>query len=577
MTGDEHGAREPEGLELHVMAPCPHCGGQNPWELSQRLSRCAFCDSLLWWPYPEDAIPHFVAADRASEPERLADVLGIYDALRVQASLAAQLERKDESQSLGNPLDDPRLPPLHEIREGRRHLFEVLEDYVVHAPYLMASMVLAYHTLGRTRPQGRKAFRTLCFSCEEFFPAYPPPWDFRDKGLWLGRRELRPLADADLRSGSFIAPRDVHQDDEEATRRYLKRRQILEADLDVMDFRGTVAASHRWWVYRPYHCLLAKTPDGIAWHLVDGQFGTIAGWPTAEEVDYLLAGRWKKLGLERATGGSIHILPSRCPECGWDLRLSPKGLLQLCNVCGRLLEASPDGLRPAPYGTLAPGSLPWAAAEESGGVAWLPFWVLRGSWTVGGREVQDWIEAVRALAPTLSGARGGLPESLRTFYVPAFPSWTLEGYDAWAFACAAELTLAGPEPSDERLVQHRELRPEDRVVLPTVEQTSAASLFPETLPSYLPVPAQVQFTAPILRALAGCPFKAGATGIVYAPVPVVQQPSGPSLRGPSGTVPYRPLRDGTWSPISQRTVRKRLAPAASKIPVYRPSSRGRLG
>jgi hypothetical protein len=499
------------------------------------------------------------------------DVLGVYDALRVQASLAAQLERRDESLSLANPLDDPRLPPLHEIRTERRYLFEVLEDHVLHAPYLMASMVLAYHTLGRTRDAGRKAFRTLCFSCDDLYPAYPPPWNFRDKGLWLGKRELRPLSDADLGTGGFLAPRDMHKDDAEATRRYLRRRQLLEADLDVMDFQSTVAVSRRWWVYRPYHFALARTPAGIRWHLVDGQFGTIAGWPTGEEVERLLGRRWKALGLERVAAGGIRVLPSRCPECGWDLRLSPKGILQLCKVCGRLLEPSPDGLKVVSYGTLPPDALPWARGAVGSGVAWLPFWVVRGSWLAGGREVSDWMETVRLQAPSLSKARGGLPERLDSFFVPAFPSWTYDGYDEWAFAFAAALTLAKIEPLQERLVLHRQIGESDGVVLPTVEEASAASLFPFALPSYLPVPAQVQLTAPILRALGGCPFTPSRREMVYVPAPLVPQPSGLALLGPTGTIPYPPLRDGAWPPVFQRTVRRRLAEAAPKVPAdFRP-------
>jgi hypothetical protein len=331
-----------------------------------------------------------------------------------------------------------------------------------------------------------------------------------------------------------------------------------------MDFQGAVAVSRRWWVYRPYHFTLARTPAGIKWHLVDGQFGTIAGWPTDEEVEHLLARRWKALDAERAAAGGIQVLPSRCPECGWDLRLSPKGILQLCKVCGRLLEPSPDGLKVVSYRTLPPDALPWARGAVGSGVAWLPFWVVRGSWKAADREVSDWMETVRLRAPSLSKARGGLPDRLEAFYVPAFPSWTYEGYDEWAFAFAAALTLARIETLQERLVLQRQVGESDGVVLPAVEAASAVSLFPSALPSYLPVPAQIMLTAPILRALGSCPFAPGAMEMAYVPAPLVQQASGPALLGPSGLIPYPPLRDAEWPSVFHRTVRRRLAETAPK-------------
>jgi hypothetical protein len=85
-------------------------------------------------------------------------------------------------------------PPSRTSRPSADHLFALDADYKVLAPYVLVSSTLAFHALGRSRGGGLKGFRNLFFSLEEIAPAYQPPWNFRDRGLWVAKQRLRPFS-----------------------------------------------------------------------------------------------------------------------------------------------------------------------------------------------------------------------------------------------------------------------------------------------------------------------------------------------------------------------------------------------
>ena len=121
--------------------------------------------------------------------------------------------------------DDPSLPDVREIMAERAHRFELLEDHRVLAPYALASITLVFHVLGRTRASERKEHRSLFFTADEIVSAAPPPWDFRDRGLWISRQRFRPLAESDVAEGP-MAMRDMTADLDAMTRRYRSRRYV---------------------------------------------------------------------------------------------------------------------------------------------------------------------------------------------------------------------------------------------------------------------------------------------------------------------------------------------------------------
>ena len=365
----------PETAEgLDIVSACPECGGGNPWRLLQTLRLCGYCGSALWWPR-EPGRPGFLVAEDATErPEALLDVLQTLDAMREHSRLIGL--RADTDRANGKlPIDrsdDPTVPTVSDLKGERRHLFALDADYKVLAPYVLISSTLAFHALGRSRGGGLKEFRNLFFQLEEIAPAYQPPWNFRDRGLWVAKQRLRPFTPADF-AFRPIARRDDAVQPERLATRWLKQRLLILPDLEPISFDSSLIAPSPWWVFRPFHYVRARTPMRDGWFLVDGQFGNVAGYPDADEVHRATARDWTPLDTREIRGAGARVIGFRCPDCGADVSLVERTELQLCGNCGRLLAPSPSGLTTRPYSIVDRASIPWWPASGRADVAWLPF------------------------------------------------------------------------------------------------------------------------------------------------------------------------------------------------------------
>lgn len=268
--------------------------------------------------------------------------------------------------------DDPTVPTVSDLKGERRHLFALDADYKVLAPYVLISSTLAFHALGRSRGGGLKEFRNLFFQLEEIAPAYQPPWNFRDRGLWVAKQRLRPFTPADF-AFRPIARRDDAVQPERLATRWLKQRLLILPDLEPISFDSSLIAPSPWWVFRPFHYVRARTPMRDGWFLVDGQFGNVAGYPDADEVHRATARDWTPLDTREIRGAGARVIGFRCPDCGADVSLVERTELQLCGNCGRLLAPSPSGLTTRPYSIVDRASIPWWPASGRADVAWLPF------------------------------------------------------------------------------------------------------------------------------------------------------------------------------------------------------------
>ncbi len=554
---EEKGRGEQAGaLDHEVWAACPNCGGQNRWGLLQRLNVCTFCDSRLLWPEPEGERRFLLAEDGIRSKDDLLDVLQTYDAVREQARLTgiAQQARRDNQRFVPLEAQEVNLPAIAEIKAKRRSLFALQAYTRVYAPYLMVSVTLGFHALGRIPPADRKVFRTFFFVADDLLPAYGGGWNFRDEGLWVSHLRFRPLSGEDLAKHRFMRPEAASADPAGVAKRWLRQGRLLEPDLAPIFFDSEVFTSHAWWVYRPYYYVQAVTPDGLGWFLVDGQFRTLAGYPTAEEVERATGHDWPVMGPADVRPPTIRVVPFRCPECGWDV--SPEGGTehQLCRNCGRMLRAAPDGLQVVPYRVLNHDWFSGTHGQE--GWAWLPFWRIGGSFALEGKSYSSLSELLDAVLGA-GTAPVGLADGL---CAPAFDVLTYQHFGSWSLAAASGLAGPAAQAEEGLFTQEFALGDKDRLLPPSLAPADWVPLAPKLLAELLPDQAQVRFNPVILRRLLGAQFTAGPAELIYAPFPL-SEAGGPVVAGPGGAVGAPPLFGGTFPPGLYRSVKRWMAKA----------------
>jgi hypothetical protein len=554
------GIGQQDGLQFEICTPCPQCGGENAWGILQHMNRCRFCSSTLYWPLSGEGETSFVAQDRLGSEDAVLEALATAEAVKARSALIGQLTADVEESRLeiARAQAEERVPSIQELVCKFLPAIRVSHPTRVHVPYRVLQVTLAFHVLGRLSGD-RKAYRTLFFLLEDVLPAYEKAFDFRDRGLWLSKTTLRPLTEKALSEGRFLAPVRAASERGEILKRYLRRTDLLKADIDPISYDSGAVQWREWTVFRPFHLVEAQTPSEAGWLLLDGQFGTIAGRPEQVEAGFIGGRSWKQLDPADVRPPAVRVIPFRCPQCASDLTLDTSALHQLCRECGRLLDPAHEGMRPVSYRTLEPADVKWRTAKSALHTAWLPFWAVRLNWSAQGQSGKDPL----ALPPLLLGAR---PESVpeeppggRLLYVPAFDAWIHDGYDGWAFDVAAALTRSAAEPADARLVVQAGVGKDDAVLPAVVGREAVKALFPKLLPAFFPPEAQARLNPLALDRLFKGSYSLEEPILVYVPVPFGEgSGGGAQLAGPHGSVGLAALRDREWPPLLCRTVRRRL-------------------
>ena len=542
-----------EDFQEQVDVPCPHCGGITSWKLLQTLNRCEYCDSVLYWPYPQDEPEYFVAESGIHSTEDLIDILATYDAMRQASLQRGQFKSSndyDRFVDLGSGFSDTE---AYRIKEQRKHLFRIQESHSLHVPYLLVSTTIVFHVLGRVNKGSRKVFQSLFFTSEDILPAYAPPWDFRDKGLQLSKQRLRLFSPEMQTNSHFLAPARISVAKEDLVRQWRMQRKLIAGEIDPICFDASAVDLRRWLVFRPYYYVQAQTPEGLKWFILDGQFGTIAGNPKTPEVEAVRRRNWHKLDVGKIHPLQVHVIPFRCLNCGWDVELNPRSNYQICKNCTRILEIGKEGLHACSYRCIS--SISWRSASDSKSV-WLPYWYCRLKMKQSGKWYEDLSLFMKEFLPQFSSA---LEEPCDSFYIPAFDSWTIDRYDRWAFAVGTHLSRQGTKPdSGEPL--YSSMKKQDSIVQPSVSQDLIPGLFPRILPLFLPSSVQFRLSTMIINRLAQTEVKVMDLSLVYVPVPLSEARQGEArLTGPTDTIEWLPLKTGQYPPALHRSVRRWMA------------------
>lgn len=548
---------EPESVnDLEVSATCPQCGGENRWGLLQTLATCQYCESCLWWPNPEDKPEYIVTDNQVRGREGIIDLLATHDAVRERADMVVPAQ--GDQYDLRSHVYDLALPSLESIKRKRRRLYEVYEHHTLYVPYLLASATLAFQALGRSVQGTRKVYRNCYFLLETILPAYPEGWNFRDRGLWMSRRRVHAVTPEMLREQVFVVPRVEEINREDLVKTWIRRKSLLKPDMRPIYFESELNTLRTWIVFRPYIFAAAKTRKRSGWFLLDGQFGTIAGYPAQHEADRIVRHTPERLEPDRSRFADTRAIPFRCGICGWDVALDPRGLYQLCRNCGRVLKPSASGLSPVPYRTLSRESIPWWPQNRRvAGTAWLPFWSLRGTWRYEGRPYGNLVDLLYELIPFLARSKARMPETIDRFVCPAFESRIYDGYDFLFSRVCGELAACMGDTSDSRLILHEGLGPDDVIYPPTLEAKPFRSLVDRLLPGQLPDPARRRLNVGILKKLFDARFTVAKTELMYVPLPLVRT-GGTSVRvfGPGVNENWEIFEKGTWPPAVIRSVRR---------------------
>jgi hypothetical protein len=299
--------------------------------------RCAHCGSLLLLSAPDRA-ETYVADGFVSGADDIAELVLAYRLQSARASLQAGPDGEEA----------PALwveARLRAVEEELRARLRVAEAHRIHVPYRHLTGRIVQGILGRTN-DGPKRARIRAFAVEHTVPAYDTgSANLRDRGLRLCRARVRPLTSALARAlGAFLPWRT----DEEKAHREIERwkGQDLDRTIEPVAKHARFLPGPRLLVYRPYWLARVGEGEDEGWMLVDGQFQTLAGQPTDDEVRRLRAlCVADPLGIDSPAYRKVVVAASRCPDCGSEEEFAHGETIVICRNCHLALEPRPEGAR----------------------------------------------------------------------------------------------------------------------------------------------------------------------------------------------------------------------------------------
>jgi hypothetical protein len=422
---------------LALLLSCPKCGG--PFTVNDETASrdCDHCGSLLLLSAPERDEIYF-GDDQLRTPDGMLETLIRYRVYGQRAEILG-LTGKEGEQPPPDSWVQVRLEAFeHQLRNRAR----VLEAHRIYVPYWHLTGWIVQALLGR-HSEGPKIVRLRAFAVEHSVPAYDTQRsNLRDRGLRLSCSRVRPLTVREVQERvAFLPWAPVEERSYREIDRW--RGQDLDPGLQSVTRHASFLDRGRVLVYHPYwvaHVALEEDQ----WVLADGGFGTLAGHPDAEESRALIAlAAGDPLHSGEPSFRRVHVVASRCPECGFEKALPAGHHVTICSNCQRALMPTPDGPRVVPYGHCPRG-------QERLDGEYLPFWRYRFRIEMAGAPPVAGLEDYgRALFP--QGAPPGFHPTGQHLWVPAIRLLGTEAGDE-AFKDLAEwVHAAGLLSVDEKI------------------------------------------------------------------------------------------------------------------------------
>jgi len=395
---------------LRIQLACPKCGG--PFEVDDEATglNCEHCGSLLVLSAPE-RVEISIAEERINGTDQVLETLIRYRVAAQRAEIIHTWGRKLEDGTIEPPpelLIQQRLKAFEQKLRGNARLSRA---FCVYVPYWHLSGHIAQGILGR-QGDGPKHVRIRAFSVEHSIPAYDKTKaDFRDDGLRMARSRVRPLTTKEVTAGRRFLPWLPAEQGQTYREIDKWRLQELEPGVQSVTKHAVFLHPRRMLVYRSYWVVEAPGLFDAPWVIVDSGFAAIAGYPSEGEVEDLRGMAIRDpLGSTGESFRKVHIVPSRCPDCGFEEKLDPHAQILFCPNCHLALLPTPSGIKIHAQSHAVRGEV-----RLDGD--YLPFWRYEFELVIAGKAVRSLEDYARALFPQ------GLPPTFKPsgphLWVPA--------------------------------------------------------------------------------------------------------------------------------------------------------------
>ncbi len=382
------GHADPATFGITVTFGCTQCGAPSSVDADAVSVTCAHCGTFLVIAHPgRERL--FVQPGRLQAAADLAETVVLYRVTAQRAEIVARLAPDPEQR--GDLSEWLIQRELDRYQEHLRSVLRIREAHRLHVPYWHLSGLVTQAVLGRRRGLGPKEVIVRGFHLEHTEPGYDPRGaNFRDRGLRLGGSTVRPLTRQDVAElRAFVPWIPLQPRTYREVERWLGR--DLDPDVETVTRHGRLLFRREILVFRPYWLALVESDRAPEWLLFDGAFGTLAGHPEPEEVRSLLRRAVADPEGEGRPGTRAVPHPSRCPDCGGEVRFAPHEQARVCGNCHLLLEPRERGVTVAHCDHAAVG-------EVSLDAAYLPFWVFPFEVDAAGappcNTLEDWARLV---------------------------------------------------------------------------------------------------------------------------------------------------------------------------------------
>lgn len=371
---------------LVLQGCCPECAGPFSAGVWDHSFHCEFCGSTLIASKEVDE-QVFVVSDRSRSMDPI-DLLIYRELESARSELAGRTKTKDGLDVEIPIWIDARMRALEDRLRRSLRLVERIDFF---APYEIDEQTIAQGILGR-RGDTKESFVQI-FLAEELRRDYDPSrFDLRDRGLKIPGMQIVLLSEEHvaLATGRFIERQDAHH---EPPARELDRSAVrVRSRTDIIARMHRTLWNQRFRVFKHMVAVEIERDGQPEAHLIDGQFGTIAGTLRPGEIS-----SYRSIPERESRAVfppvDIHAIASECPECGWGIHLPPRERIVFCPTCHRAVEVTPKGLRLIAYQTAMDPE-----PDPSGEIVCLPFWAFpfrvrtpsHGCF----ERIWDWLEAV---------------------------------------------------------------------------------------------------------------------------------------------------------------------------------------
>ncbi|UCG14122.1 MAG: hypothetical protein JSU72_06550 [Deltaproteobacteria bacterium] len=369
---------------MQIRVDCPQCGGLITFDEKLEMVRCTYCGSTNQIT-GKSGLLRFMFTPRWTKGE-------------CRQRLMSLLRGKKASS----------------LKEKRTRL--------VYAPYWRIKGMVFHWVLGKRQSPSNNVWTRSWYDAKELktkafdfsFPAYTrPDFGLNTLGVRAAALPLQIFHQNRLGGEELVLPTQVSP--EEAARHSSGFLTFGLSDRNLKpDFVDTQLVGETYAViYFPFWLVEVGTGKRTGLLIIDGVANRIKRTLWDQSISSFID---KDNHTARATDfGTLHLIPCRCPVCGWDLPFAPESKFHVCPTCCRAWGENNGNYKEIEYQLAA------VQRECEHSICYMPFWDLETQIHTPEGVLRSKTDLCR-LVPSLQvqGNQGGTnPETIH-FLIPAF-------------------------------------------------------------------------------------------------------------------------------------------------------------